>query len=349
MKYEEERRYLGNMSQLFRVNEYRMIGGRGDGIHAFDVRNGAEMDFTCVADRCMDIHYLRYRGHNLGFLTSAGDVAPQYYDDKEFGWLKSFTAGFMTTCGLKTIGLPSYYNGRHYGIHGRIGNAPAQFASATVRELQQGPMAQLHGVMQDSLPGSETLTLARTINTSYKDNRIYINDIVKNIGYQKSMHMLLYHFNIGYPLLSENSMLYIPSAHMAPRDDNAAAHMTESNLFIKPMDDFKEMCYYHKLKTDSNGKTFVAIFNPDINAGVAIHFDTLVLDHFVQWRQLGSGYYTTGLEPCNATIDGVEDAINNGTMKYLEPNQEIQYNITIELLGNQKSYNELVAKGENYV
>ena len=101
-----ERAYYGHESQLFGVEEYRLTGGKGDGMRLLQVRNGKGLDFTVSADRCADISRLHFRGENCGFFSANGYVAPAYYDDKEAGWLKNFTAGFLTTCGLLAVGSP---------------------------------------------------------------------------------------------------------------------------------------------------------------------------------------------------------------------------------------------------
>lgn len=87
-----ERAYYGHESQLFGVEEYRLTGGKGDGMRLLQVRNGKGLDFTVSADRCADISRLHFRGENCGFFSANGYVAPAYYDDKEAGWLKNFTA-----------------------------------------------------------------------------------------------------------------------------------------------------------------------------------------------------------------------------------------------------------------
>ena len=81
MDYRDERTYIGNLRQLFRVDEYRKIGGRGDGMRVTEVKNGSGLSFSSITDRCMDIPYLSYRGHNFGFLQDTGDIAPAYYDE----------------------------------------------------------------------------------------------------------------------------------------------------------------------------------------------------------------------------------------------------------------------------
>ena len=53
-----------------------------------------------------DISRLRCRGVNLSYLSPCGYVGPAYYESEGAGWLKSFTAGFLTTCGLRVVGSP---------------------------------------------------------------------------------------------------------------------------------------------------------------------------------------------------------------------------------------------------
>ena len=347
--FQSERRYMGNTNQVFRIFEYRMIGGYSDGIHGIDVTNGSKLDFGCTASRCLDLHYLRFKGYNLGFLTSAGDVSPQYYDDRELGWLKSFTAGFLTTCGLKNIGLPCNVNGRHYGLHGHIGNTPAEQVSAKKLTGADGaPFAEISGVMYDRTLGGETLELHRIIRSDYGGSEIEIRDKVTNTGFGRSLHMILYHFNIGYPLLTERTIMLIPARKTIPRDVLAAKHADDWKVLVPPIDGDQEMCYYHDLMADNDGNSLFAAYNPDIQAGVVVRFSIKVLDHFVQWRQMAAGYYVTGLEPANATIDGIEDAMQKGSAKYLGEGECVEYNLRIQLLDNEKEFEGIKAELENF-
>ena len=50
-----ERAYYGHESQLFGVEEYRLAGGKGDGMRLLQVKNGLGLEFTVSADRCADI------------------------------------------------------------------------------------------------------------------------------------------------------------------------------------------------------------------------------------------------------------------------------------------------------
>ena len=94
-------KYIGHESQLYGVEEHRLVGGRGDGMRLLQVKNGKGLEFTVSADRCADISRLSYRGINMGYFSPCGYVAPAYYDDKGVGFLKSFSAASPTTsCSL---------------------------------------------------------------------------------------------------------------------------------------------------------------------------------------------------------------------------------------------------------
>ena len=53
-----------------------------------------------------------------------------------------------------------------------------------------------------------------------------------------------------------------------------------------------------------------------------------------------------GLEPSNSTIDGIDDAVKNGSMKYLEPGETREYNLTFHILKGRKEFEELKKRTE---
>lgn len=101
MNYQEEKKYVGHRDQLMRIKRFRMQEGKAEGVELLDVQNRSGMHFDVNVSRGMDIPYLDFCGENIGFVSPCGIVSPEYFDDKELGFLKSFTAGFLTTCGLK--------------------------------------------------------------------------------------------------------------------------------------------------------------------------------------------------------------------------------------------------------
>ena len=120
-----ERAYYGHESQLFGVEEYRLVGGKGDGMRLLQVKNGLGLEFTVSADRCADIARLSLHGQNCGFFSVNGYVDPAYYDDRQAGWLKNFTAGFLTTCGLLAVGAPCTDEGQELPGYCQLRHAAA--------------------------------------------------------------------------------------------------------------------------------------------------------------------------------------------------------------------------------
>ena len=177
-----ERAYYGHESQLFGVEEYRLTGGKGDGMRLLQVRNGKGLDFTVSADRCADISRLHFRGENCGFFSANGYVAPAYYDDKEAGWLKNFTAGFLTTCGLLAVGSPCTDEGVRLPLHGAVDNIPAERLLWDMDDEK----IWVKAVMRHAQIFAEKLILTRTITCSKQTNEITITDEIENVGGEAS-------------------------------------------------------------------------------------------------------------------------------------------------------------------
>ena len=60
----------------------------------------------------------------MSYFSPCGYVAPAYYDKVGANWLQSFTAGFLTTCGLQAVGTPCIDDGEELPLHGSIANQP---------------------------------------------------------------------------------------------------------------------------------------------------------------------------------------------------------------------------------
>ena len=315
--------YLGHPSQLCSVEEVRLQGGKGDGMRLLQIRNAAGMELTISDDRCADISRLIFKGDNMGYFSPCGYVAPGYYDDRGDGFLKSFTAGFLTTCGLTAVGSPCVDEGETLPLHGTIGNTPCDRLWWTEDENN----LYIHAEIGDRRIFARKLHLSRVITVSKTESRFTVTDTVENQGDTESPVMLLYHMNMGYPLLSERSVVDISSTEVKPRNEHAAKDLDTWANMLPPTPGFEEQCYYHHF--DREGQA--SIYNPDIRKGLTIEFDTAQLDHFTQWKMMGVHDYVLGLEPGNCTPDGRDVIRRQGKLKYLEPGESKTYQVSITL------------------
>ena len=316
-------KYVGHQGQISGVDEVILAKGKGKGMTLLQVRNGMGLEITFSADRAMDISRVTLKGDNLGYFSPCGYVSPSFYDNRHAGFLKSFTAGFMTTCGLTAVGSPCTDNGEELPLHGTIANTPCENYSYSETESEIIVKAEV----RDAAIFAHQLILMREHRISKTENKVSLRDKIKNIGSAETPFEVLYHCNIGYPLLSENTVLDILSMKTEPRNEHAKSGLANCLKMEKPQLGYEEMCYYHTLQ---NGR--VSAYNPDINKRVTISFDVRELPYFVEWKMMGEHDYVLGLEPGNCLPDGRNIMREKCLLEFLKPNEEkihhIEFNFT---------------------
>lgn len=319
--------YIGCESQLYGIEEHRLTGGRGDGMRLLIVRNGKGMEMTVSLDRAADISRLSFDGCNMSYFSPCGYVSPAYYQATDSDWLKSFTAGFLTTCGLQAVGSPCEDEGEILPLHGSIANTPAEQAYW----FEEKESLIIRARIQDETLFGRKLRMHREICVSLKENTFTVQDTIENTGDTKQPFEILYHMNMGYPLLDEDSILEIPAREVLPRDDHAASDIQNCLKIDKPQAGYTERCYYHRFK-DKTGQA--SIYQPKRNKGLKIEFDAEKLDGFTQWKMMGIRDYVLGLECGNCYPDGRNIMRQTGMLKFLDPGQSITYQVKITEIKN---------------
>jgi hypothetical protein len=307
-----------------------------------DMKNGVGLELTVLPDRALDIANVSYKGMNLSYISSTGIVAPQYFNESGTGFLRNFFGGLLTTCGLTYLGAACNDNGEELGLHGRISNIPAEEVFAGTEWIDGTAVLMVKGRIRETRFFGENIILSREISVKYGENRIYIKDTIENNGFKEQPLMVLYHFNMGYPLLTEKSYLIAPSISVVPRDEEAKKGLGDYGTFQAPTPDYNEQVFYHDLKTDSNGKTFAAIINPIEQIGVAIRFDKNQLGRFTEWKQMGEGEYVVGMEPSNCHVEGRAKARADGTLEFIKPGGKRSFDLEVQVLDGDAEIRELI-------
>lgn len=316
--------YIGHESQLGGVEEHRLVGGKGDGMRLLQVENGKGLTMTLTPDRCLDISRLRVGGINMGYFSACGYVAPAYYEGTGDKWLKTFTAGFLTTCGLQAVGTPCTDDGEELPLHGSIGNLPTE----QVYWQEDEETIRVFGVVKDEVIFGRKLVLRREIEISKKENSFVIRDEMENTGDRVEPLEVLYHMNMGYPLLDEESVVKVPAKEVLPRNDHAAEDIENCLRMEKPQAGYEERCYYHKFD-QKEGKA--SIYQPKLGMELEITFDAESLDGFVEWKMMGVRDYVLGLECGNCYPDGRDVMRKTGMLKFLQPGERKCYEVKVEI------------------
>ena len=324
-------KYTGDVSQVFYAKQYTFGEGRAKGVRAVDVNNGNGLVFTVLADRAMDISLLSYKGVNFSYITKAGTVGPWYYDDKGLGWLKTFTAGFLTTCGLTQAGSPSESDGESLGQHGDISTVPAEEFCVETDLDSEVPEIRISGRMRTGRIFADNIWLKREVKVRYGENKIYIKDEVENRTGAKRPYMVLYHFNLGYPLLDEHTEFVTNSTYVRPRDEEAEKGVSWRTGFQKPENGFKEQVFYYDSKAEPGKTCYAGLRNSKLGMGMNIHIKPDQLPKIIQWKTAAYGDYAQGIEPANCYPEGREKQKEYG-LEFIGPfetkTQEIYVEIT---------------------
>jgi len=325
-------RRIGNISQIGGTRSVELQEGRERGVRAIDFDAGTGFRFTVLPDRGMDIFAASYRGCSLCWHSPTGAVAPAYYEPQGIGWLRNFYGGLVVTCGLTQVGKPCEDEGEELGIHGRASNAPARNVSHGTRWEGDECTMFAEGTMVDARLFGPQIKLTRRITAALGEDRFFIHDEAENIGHEPCPHMILYHCNIGYPVLDGGSRLILPSESATPINEDTA-HDLEYADFTGPTPNYAERVYDHKIKPDPDGMVRAALVNESFGEGrgigVYIRYRYDQLPRFTEWKMLGEGAYVVGMEPGNCSVRGRVAAREAGELVMLAPGEKRHYDLEI--------------------
>ena len=203
--------------------------------------------------------------------------------------------------------------------------------------------------MRESVIFAENLVLRRRIRTRLGESRLWIYDVVENEGHQRTLPMLLYHINGGFPALSEKSRLVAPTMEAVPRDEEAEKGKENYHRFISPIPALKEECYYHKMKEDNSGLVQCALVNEDLEGkgfGFYVKYKKEQLPQFIEWRMMGEGTHVVGMEPGNCLVGGRDKERERGTLRFLEPGDEKESELEIGVLKGKEAIDRFKAEVE---
>ena len=326
-------RRVGRLDQVAGIEPVVLDDGPARGVRALRTRTGSGLSFTVLPDRGMDLAAAEHRGVPLSWLSHTGVVAPSFREMDGEGWLRSFHGGLLDTCGLQNVGPPGERDGEALGLHGRISNTPASNVSHEARWDETGCVLEARGEVREGKVFGANLVLRRKISTCIGQSSIRIEDIVENEGFDPSPLMLLYHINLGWPLLDETARLVGPGETPVPRDEEARGELETWDRFAAPTPGFKERVFYHRPVAGAGGWAEARLENPALEGGLAlaVRFRPEELPEFVQWTMTGEGTYVVGLEPATCRVGGYEAEKRAGRVIWLDPGEVRRYRLEIEV------------------
>jgi len=330
---------VGRIDQVAGARAFVFEDGPARGMRGIDVWTGSGLAFTVHPDRCLDIGAARLGGRALAWESSTGPVAPERFEPPGFHWLRSFSGGLVTTCGLRHFGAPDADpNGETWGLHGRASHLSAE--DVAIERGWEGDDYRLliRGRVVEAEVFKPTLVLERTLATALGSREIRILDRLCNAGHEPSSAMLLYHINLGWPLLSERSRLLTGPASVTACSDAAAAGQDRRLEMLPPTRGFTEHTYMTEPEAAPDGLCRAALVNPDLDGGTALllEWPKRSLPYMAEWKMMGQGTYVLGVEPCTCPFPPREDLRRRGLMPMLGPGESIETSLTLRVCQGEK-------------
>lgn len=294
---------ISNIEQLCSARKLKYYDGREKGENVILVENGC-LSFTILQDRGFDIYDLKHKGVNIAFLNKGGICG----FNSDFNTM--FNGGMLYTCGLDTLGR------RKEPTHGKYHNIPANLVS--IKTDCSG--IELTATVRDSGLFENNLQLERTIFCAYNSGKILIKNRLTNLGYKDAQYSLLFHMNLGYPMLDEGVEIQAPIVNTIFNKENAQERISQCLKIENPKAQAQEECFYHSLlKGDVN------VVNEKIKRRVNILYDQEKLPYLVEWKSMVSGDYALGIEPSTTMLD------ENFKYNVIKAQESIDFNLSIEV------------------
>ncbi len=328
---DELRRKTGTMAQIAGIRLSELSEGKARGLRTAEVHTGSGFRFQVFLDRALDIGAAEFGGIPIAWLSPSLS-APEFYDPQGTAWDRTWGGGWMSTCGLTHFGQPEIDQGEQLGTHGRIAHLRAEKTWVREEWVDDDYLLQLGGQTRQMAPFAEHLLLTRTITTKLGSSSLLVEDVVTNEGFRPTPHMLLYHCNFGFPVVSPDSELLLNCESTRPRDAAAAAGMGHERRFEEPDPDYPEQVFFHLPKTGVDGLVRAAIVNRSLNFGAFVRYRAAELPRFAEWKMMGAGDYVVALEPANQWETPRSQLREEGKLRYLAPGESVHYRLELGVL-----------------
>lgn len=332
----------GRLEQVGGLRRMRLCGGAEDGVEVIEVDTGAGLRYSVIPSRGLDIGRTTFGGASLAWLAGSGTAHPAYFDRSGISWLRTAAGGLLMTCGMTAVGSPCEDAGETLGIHGTAHHLPASEVCADGTWIGDRHEMRIRGQLTDARLFGHHVTLRRTILSVLGENRIRLQDEVRNAGFAPAPLMMLYHFNFGWPLMDAGTRVVFPSETVRGRE--ADLPLAGHDTWHTPEPGYAERVYYHEdIRTVPHPETGVpwaeaVVENPTfpILGGtkpvtVRLGWDTRTLPRLVQWKMAGQGAHVLGIEPANCYVEGRDVERARGTLREIAPGEGVTFSLEISV------------------
>lgn len=293
---------INSLSQVASIRRYTITEGSAKGLDFIDIDNG-NIRFLLNVSKALDITQLYHKGVNMSFLSKNS------LTKRELAFGNRFEGGMLYTCGFDNFG------GRDgYETHGTFHNTPAEIVRA---ECTDSEIVVEANIRNAELFG-RNLLIRRKITTKVGSNKIDLCDELINESYRDEEYCVLYHFNVGYPMLDNGGKVIADVSEIKARNDWANENIKTALLIEDDVPNKQETCYFIKLNSPK-----ITYVNEKLNKGLTLSYTMDTLPCFTLWKSMASGDYALGLEPCTSELD------DNFERKIVKAGESVKFELSL--------------------
>lgn len=189
------------------------------------------------------------------------------------------------------------------------------------------------GVVDESRFHFQKLRLTSTVTLRPDTPAITVEDRVTNLSGDAAEMQLLYHVNLGPPILQPNARVVVPAETIAPRDAAAAKAIDTWDTYGPAQAGFAEQVAFMQLRADPHGTTRTLLRNQSGQLGASLIFNVNQLPCFTLWKNTPAEAdgYVTGLEPGTNFPNPRTFERAQGRTVRLAPGESTTFDIRIEI------------------
>lgn len=298
---------IGAASELLGPRLSVAASGPWSGCRLATLHSGAGLEVSINCDRALDGLDAWFGGVPISF-RAPGGATP----DRPI--LDAWQGGLVTTCGFFNVGPPE--NGQ--GLHGNAWRLPVRDLAVTATWEDDELVSKVSGTTREASLFGPHIECRRTWTMRYGANRLELRDEIRNAGFEPQRIFVLYHCNLGWPLLDRGATVSIQGS-ARPRDEAAAGAVNNYALVDEPSPARPEEVLFHDVPADPDGWAHACVSGRDACFDIAWRPEQLPC--FSQWRSFQSGSYALGLEPGNCHPLGAAAETEAGHGDLLAPGQ----------------------------
>lgn len=304
---------LAQVEEVTRTGGGRLLTIRLHGGLAIDV----------LPDRGLDLGAVWWRGVPLAWRSPhRADPGPGN------GWEERFLGGLMVTCGPENIGPPTATAGQHGSHH----LTPATEVRWWREVTAEGVEVHVRGVVGRSTLYGTRVVVEREIVARTDRARVEVRDLVRNDGDTPVGVPLLYHVNLGAPLLAPGGRLHLgPDVRTRLRDPLPPGR--DPLTLPAPSPGAEAVVAEHQgLAVSPDGLSRAVLEVPGWATRVRVEWPAATLPRLCTWAWPARGAWVLGVEPTNAPLFGSEREGPHTGAPLLAPGEEWRTGVTVEVL-----------------